>query len=173
MNLLCRHIFVPLLAAAAAVSGFAQAPRQPANQSAAGQTRPVADPAFQKFLRMSPEERQNALAQLPPARQRQILQRLQLYEAMPSTDRERVNTQLEMLRSLPPQRQNQVRRSLLQMQTLPEDRKTVIRAELARLNALPDEERRARMNSEEFRNIYTPTEQAMMANIAQVLPPKD
>ena len=138
----------------------------------AGELHP-GDVALQRFLKMTPEERQNAIAQLPPQTQRQILQRLQQYQTMPPQARERLFSQLELLHSLPPQRQNQVRRSLQQFQTLPEDRKSMIRQEMARLSAMPEEERRARMNSEEFRNIYSPSEQQMMGNMAEVLPPKD
>jgi hypothetical protein len=151
--------------------------RQQANQQARGagaasELHP-GDVALQRFLKMTPEERQNAIAQLPPQTQRQILQRLQQYQTMPPQAKERLFTQLELLHSLPPQRQNQVRRSLQQFQTLPEDRKSMIGQEMARLSAMPEEERRARMNSEEFRNIYSPSEQQMMGNMAEVLPPKD
>ena len=37
-------------------------------------------------------------------------------------------------------------------------------------HVLNDEERRERMNSEEFRNRYTPVEQQMMRNMLQVVP---
>jgi hypothetical protein len=131
------------------------------------------DVAVQRFLKMTPEERQNAISQLPPQTQRQILQRLQQYQTMPPQAKEKLFTQLELLHNLPPQRQNQVRRSLQEFQRLPDDRKSMIRQEMAHLSTLPEEERRARMNSEEFRNIYSPAEQQMMGNMAEVLPPKD
>jgi len=62
-----------------------------------------------------------------------------------------------------------VRRSLRQFAELPEERKAAIGGELDRLNGMPEEERRARMNSEEFRNRYSPAEQQMMSNISEVL----
>jgi hypothetical protein len=77
------------------------------------------------------------------------------------------------LQSLPPQRQNQVRRSLQQFRALPDDRKATIRQELGRLSAMPDEDRRARMNSEEFRNRYSPAEQQMIGNLSEVVAPND
>ncbi len=35
---------------------------------------------------------------------------------------------------------------------------------------MPDDERRAHMNSEEFRNRYSPVEQRMMSNLNEITP---
>jgi len=188
-----RSIAMLVLAAWACASAVAQKPARQAARQAAAQERKAenqakrqaaannnppgelhpGDIALQRFVKMTPEERQNAIARLPPQRQRQILQRLQQYETMAPQAKERVVTQLELLHNLPPQRQNQVRRSLQDLQTLPDDRKVLVRQELAKLSAMPDEERKSRMNSEEFRNVYSPLEQQMMGNIAEVLPRRD
>ena len=119
---------------------------------------------------MTPEQRQKALANLPPAQRENILRRLQNFQTIPPATRERLLTRAERLNSLPPQRQNQVRRSMRQFETLPDDRKTLVGQEMDRLSAMPEEERRARMNSEEFRNRYSPAEQQMMGNISKSFP---
>jgi hypothetical protein len=129
--------------------------------------------ALQRLARMTPEERQRALASLPPPRRREILEKFREFQNLPPTARQRVTPELERLQSLPPQRQNQVRRSLQQFRALPDDRKATIRQELGRLSAMPDEDRRARMNSEEFRNRFSPAEQQMIGNLSEVVAPND
>jgi phage-related protein len=128
---------------------------------------------LQRLARMSPEERQKALANLPPARQQALMRQLQNFQQLPPAARQREVQQAEKLQSLPPQRRSQVRQSLVQFRDLPVERKAAISSELDRLNAMPEEDRRARMNSEEFRNRYSPAEQQMMSNISEVMPPPE
>jgi phage-related protein len=125
---------------------------------------------LQRLAAMTPEEREKALANLPPERRENMIRRLENFRSMPPEARERATTELERLSSLPPQRQNQVRRALRQLQALPDDRKAIVGAELERLSAMPEEERRVRMNTEEFRNRYSPAEQQMLGNLSEVLP---
>lgn len=126
-----------------------------------------------KLSSMTPEEREQALSQLPPARRAQIEQRIRNFQKLPAALQERTLDRLERLNSLPAQKQNQVRRSMNQFKDLPEDRKVAINRELRHMSPMPDDERRAYMNTEEFRNRYTPAEQRMMSNLAEVLPARD
>jgi len=126
--------------------------------------------ALERLERMTPEQRSKALANLPPQRRQEIEQKLDEFDRLPPEERMRNLNQLERMNSLPPQRQNQVRRSLRQFQDLPDDRKLLVRQELDRMAAMPDDARRAYMNAEEFRNRYTPNEQQMMQNLAEILP---
>jgi hypothetical protein len=123
---------------------------------------------LQKLLEMKPEDRDKALQSLPPQRRQNIERRLGEIEKMAPARRTRVLTQLEMLNSLPIQKQQQVRRSIRLLGELPEDRKALIRQELQRMAPMPDEQRREHMNSEEFRNRYSVTEQQMMSNLSEV-----
>ncbi len=63
-----------------------------------------------------------------------------------------------------------LRRSVRQLQLLPEDRQEMIKGEIRRMAPLPDDERRAYMNTEEFRNRYSPNEQQIMSNLAEIEP---
>ena len=65
------------------------------------------------------------------------------------------------------------RRSLNQLNELPEDRKVAINQELRHMLGMPDDQRRAYMNTEEFRNRFSPTEQQMIGNLAEILPARD
>jgi hypothetical protein len=128
------------------------------------------DPALERFSRMTPEQRQKALEKLPPERRQEILRKFQDFQTLPLTDKRRVAEQLERLRSLPPRQQNQVRRALRQLQALPDDRRILVHKEMEHLSVMAETDRRARMNSEEFRNLYSPAEQQMMVNLATLLP---
>jgi hypothetical protein len=126
---------------------------------------------LQKLIDMKPEDRDKFLQSLPPERRKNIEKRLGDFAKMAPAGRTRVLTQLEMLNSLPFPKQQQVRRSLKQLQDLPEERKALISRELHLMAPMPDEQRREHMNSEEFRNRYSVTEQQMMSNLSQVTPP--
>ena len=123
-----------------------------------------------RLMQMTPAEREKALSRLAPGRRQNIERRIGELQKLPPAQQSMVRNRLEMLNSLPPQRANQVRRSLQQFKTLPEERSGQMRQEMQRMATLPDDDRRAHMNSEEFRNRYTATEQQMMGNIMEVTP---
>jgi hypothetical protein len=148
----------------------AAAPR-PAPQ-AKGKQRPQEDPRRQldRIMNMKPEQRQKWLESLPPQRRQNIERRLGEYQKIPTPERKLLGTQLEMLQSLPPQRQAQVKRSMRQFEAIPEERRQQMTQELRRMSTMSDEDRRAYMNTEEFRNRYSPTEQQIMGNISEITP---
>ncbi|HWF10160.1 MAG TPA: DUF3106 domain-containing protein, partial [Bryobacteraceae bacterium] len=83
---------------------------------------------------------------------------------------ERRLNRLERLNSLPPRRQNQVRRSMRDLNALPGDRKKAVNQELQRMSSLPDADRQAHMNTDDFRNRFSPSEQEMIGNLNELLP---
>jgi len=172
-----RAFTVPLLAAMLLTPAFTQQaarPRAQGRQSAQPKAgNHPGEQLFDKLARMTPEEREQALSRLPPARRAQIEKRIQNFQQLPPAAQERRLDRLERLNSLPPQKQSQVRRSMNQLKELPEDRRMAINQELRHMAPMPDDERRAYMNTEEFRNRYSPAEQQMMGNLAQVLPARD
>ena len=126
--------------------------------------------ALERLERMKPDERSKALRNLPAQRRQEIEQKLEQFDRLPAEERTRILNQLERMNRLPPQQQNQVRRSIQQFQALPEDRRVLVRRELDRMAAMPDDARRAHMNKDEFRNLYTPGEQRMMQDLSEILP---
>jgi hypothetical protein len=126
--------------------------------------------ALDRLSRMTPEQREKWLSSLPPARRQRIEQSLREFQKMPPAQQNRLRSQQELLNSLPQQRQNQVRRSVQQFVNMPEERKAVVKQEMQRMAPMSDEERRAHMNSEEFRNRYSANEQQMMGNLMEVQP---
>jgi hypothetical protein len=125
---------------------------------------------LEKLLSMKPEDRDLFLQNLPPKRRQNLEKRLAEIEAMPPARKERVLTRLQMLNRLPPEKQQEVRAALKQLQTLPPDRKAAIGKEMRQMAPLSPEQRQERMNSEDFRNRYSPAELEMMGNLAEVVP---
>lgn len=125
---------------------------------------------LRKLEMMTPEQREKALANLPPERRQQIEQKLERYRSMSPEQRQRALARLERFHALPPERQEAVRRSLRTLQQLPTDRKTAVRQEMNTLRQLPPQERESHMNSDEFRGRYSESEQQMMHDLAEVLP---
>jgi hypothetical protein len=160
-----------LIAGAAFAADQPAAPRggKPAPKAARPAIR-QSEEQFQRFLDMKPEEREQFLRKVSPDRRQNIEKRLREFQKMAPAGRTRVLTELDMLRSLPLPKQQQVRRSLKQLSELPEERKALISRELQLMAPMPDEQRREHMNSEEFRNRYSVTEQQMMSNLSQVTP---
>lgn len=127
---------------------------------------------LEKWNDMSEEEKRKALEKLPPDRRERVRQQLERktenINNLPEAERKRLFDRYQKLMHLPPERQNQIRRSYRQYQELPEDRKQGVRQELDDLSKMPDAERRARINSEEFRSKYTLAEQQMMQDLAEI-----
>ena len=149
--------------------------RQPAaREGAQGKPAPrLANPAtvIQRLMRMTPEERERALEKLPPARQAQIRERLQRFDALPRQEQERRLQLGQMFANLTPEKQDLVRRRIQELNQLPDERRGQVVAAFQRLRRLPDGERQARMASPQFRRRFTPDEQQMLADLADNLPP--
>jgi hypothetical protein len=175
-----RVFVVPVLAGALVDPAFAAqqhaAPKAQGQQQKQQQKQANNHPGEQilgQLSRMTPEERERALAAFPPARRAQIEQRIRNFEKLPPAAQARTLDRLARLNSLPPQRQSEVRQSMKDLQQLPPERKTAIQQELRRLTNMPDERREVRMSSEDFRSRYSPEEQRVIGNLAEILPARD
>lgn len=148
---------------AAGQKGAQQGEQQQANPAAA-------EKQLDRLLKMTPEQRDKALQNLPPAQRQRLNNQLNAVGKWPAAWQNHALARLERLRSLPPQRQNQVRQSLNQFQQAPEDRQEQMAQELRKLAPLQDDQRRELMNTEEFRNRYSPREQQIIGNLAEIEP---
>jgi hypothetical protein len=112
-------------------------------QNAQQRGQPPVNPAkeLERFLGMPPEDREKALAKLPPQQRTRMEQQIQHFENLP-----------------PAQRENQLRR-LEAFQNLPQARRPVVRQEIEDLRALPRAVRIDRLGGEEFKQSFSPEEQ--------------
>ena len=111
--------------------------------------------AIERFLAMSPQERRAALAQLPPARQRQILQRLQALELLSEDERNALRGRQQAFTSLPPLRRQ------------------AVRAELQNLRRMSREDRRRRLGSDEIKQNFSEEERQLLYDVAGDRPPQE
>jgi hypothetical protein len=146
-------------------------PERPAKQNQRKrEPNPGSAENLEKLLKLSPDQRNRALASLPTARRDRIEKSLEVYQKMPESDRSKALDRLRRMQSLPPQRQQQVRASVTKLKTLPPPRHIVVQRQLAQMRSLSDADRSALMNSEEFRSKFTPAEQQIIADICLVTP---
>jgi hypothetical protein len=103
--------------------------------------------AVERFLAMSPEERRQALAPLPPARQRQILLRLRALELLSEDER------------------NLLRGRLQAFSGMTVDRRQAVRAELQNLRKLPRDERQRRLDSDEIQQKFSEDERQLLYGV--------
>jgi hypothetical protein len=104
----------------------------------------IPGPAVQRLLNMTPEQREKALARLPPERRAQIEQRL------------------NRLAQLPPEQRAELQQRYQAFQSLPRDRQDAVRLELQSLRALPPRLRQRRLSSPGFQREYSPDEQRLL-----------
>lgn len=150
-----------------------RAERQAAQKAQRAATRPVpkaGELAVDKLAAMTPEQRQKALANLPAERRERLERNLDNFQKLPPQQQERARQRLEMLNSLPQPRQVIVRQSVRQFNQMPADRKQAINRELRAMAPLSDEDRRAYMNTDQFRGRFSPAEQDTVGHLAEILP---
>ena len=132
--------------------------------------RPGSAENLERLLKLSPEERSRALSSLPPLRRAQIEKRLNTFQQMSDPVRARALEHLRRMQSLPPDKQAQVRASAQKLAVMEQPRRRQINRQINQLRPLSDAERRAAMDTDEFRSQFTPEEQQMIENICLVTP---
>jgi hypothetical protein len=161
-----RHLIIVLLALLLGAGAYAQGPRNPNKGGVHKRT------AIDRWDQMSPEERQRKLERLPPERRKNIEQGLEKYKQLTPEQRRDLRAQYERFSQLPPARQNQVRRLYRQLNQMPEDRRKLLRGEWEQLRNAPEADRRARMNTDEFRGKFSPHEQRMLRDLNDAVSPQ-
>ena len=134
---------------------------------------PTGEEILGTLSRMTPEQRERALADLPQARRDQIEERIRNFQKLTPAQQSRQLEQLKKFNSLSPDRQKDVRHSMQDRSQLPNDRKKAVNQELRRITALPDQDRKSYMKSEDFRSRFSSSEQKMIRNLSEVLPSED
>lgn len=129
---------------------------------------PASPQYLEKLLKLTPEQRNKALSSLPPPRRAQVLAKLDNYQKIPPQQRAKELDRLQRLQMLPPQKRAEVRNALKQFQAVPQPRHQQIQKQINQMSALSDSDRRALMNSEEFRSKYTPAEQQIIGDISLI-----
>ena len=163
---MARFYMAAMLALAAAAT--VQGQRLPARGKVMRPRVPAHTP-IDRWNQMTPSERQNALQKLTPERQKQIEERLKQYNSLPKEERDRLRERYDQFSHLTPVKQDLVRRQMKRFAEVPTERRRILSRELVRLRKASDEDRRSRINSEEFRSRYTLQEQQMLQDLSENL----
>ena len=163
-------------------NGFAQGRKGmgPGRHPAARPERPAKAPKSKRdsaarapideFAHMSPEERQTALAKLPPGRADKVRKQFNDYNNMTPGQQAVARQQLDAFRNLPPERQEGMRKAFSKFSREPADRQQAMRQELNQLRGLPEAERRERLNGPEFNGRFTNNERKIVREMSDLLP---
>ena len=121
-------------------------------------------------MNMNPEQRKKALQKLPPERRQHLEARLLEYDRLTPAQKVKLQGQYQSFRGLPVDQQARLRKLYQRFNNFPLERQDALRTEVQNMQALSAPERRARMNSDEFRNLYNQREQALLAELAKAVP---
>ena len=125
---------------------------------------------LEELNKMSPEDREKALANLSPERRKRIEARLERLQSLSPQQRQRLLQRLETFRQLPPERQESARRLFREFRDLSGERRRLVRLEMQSVRRLSEVERSSRMTSSEFRSRFSPAEQQMIRELSPLIP---
>jgi hypothetical protein len=169
------HLSAAVLLLAVAVSAAEKPPKGPSAPKAHPNSGPGGGPAAPKRARfeqiehlskMSPDQREKALANVPRERRARIEAGLAKWNRTP----EEIKAQEEKFKSLPPEQQKRIRDLSDRIRALPHDRKLAVTQELNHLRNMPDEQRQKRLNSPDLQNRFSADEQEILRETPGLLP---
>lgn len=150
-----------MLAAALAIPAPAQQARK-GGREAARALKPRPPNILDRLEALPPRQRQRVLQNLPPERRQRLQERLQQYDSLPPQERQKLRQELDAFRQLPPEQQQATRDLFREFNQLAPDRRKMISQEIRRLLRMDDPDRRARMESEPFKSLYSPEERKIL-----------
>jgi len=132
--------------------------------------RPVPGAQVQRFLRLTPAEREIAIDKMPVGVQESIRRRLAAFDSLPAQERERQLKLYDAVSKLPRDKQDLVNQRIAEFQQLPQDRKLGIRRVYQLLSGKPEAARQAAIDSPEFKERFTPIEQRIVVDLVKYYP---
>lgn len=136
--------------------------------------RPFAPPKpeqLERLRRMSPEEREQALQNLPPGRREMVQRRLEALERLPKAQRQRLENSYAAFQEMEPDQQREVRRLLREFnQSFPSDSRMVARTMVRRMRGMNAEERRQFLDRPAVKEKFTEAQRDLLRDMAEKLP---
>ena len=123
-----------------------------------------------RFQRLTPRQRQQALRQLSPERRKAFEQRLNRLNQLPPKQRQELRKEYQLFRQLSPERQDSFRRLYQRVNKLPKDRRQLLTREFRSLRGLSPQRRLERLSSDEFRSKFSPADRRLLEEMTKTLP---
>ena len=124
-----------------------------------------------RLYQMSPEERERALEKLPDPRREAIRKQLEYFDSLPKEQQQVMLGRTERFAALPPEKRRAFMQQMQALNQLPQERRQLVGGALRRLQSMSDLERANVLNSQQFRNRFSPQEQKIIADLSEVLLP--
>ena len=105
---------------------------------------------------------------LPPQRQQQLMNRLREFNSRPPEQRQQILNRMETFEHMTPQQQQQARNLFNQYRALPEDQRNKVSQAYRRLRGMPPAARNDLLNSDEFKNNYTPEQRDLLRGMTDL-----
>jgi Protein of unknown function (DUF3106) len=127
--------------------------------------------AFEKFRRLTPEERKAALNNLPPQRREIMERRLEEWEKMTPEERQRVEGSYARFQEMTPERQQEVRLLYRRFsETFPAERRPQAQMTIRRLKGADPEERKRILESKRYQQSFSEDERKLIEQMVNELP---
>ncbi len=124
-----------------------------------------------KMRQMTPEEREQVLKNMPPARRQMFERRLEQWNRLEAEQKQRLQGSLETFRSLTAEQQQTVRGLYRKFsETMPEEKRGDGKRMLVRLRNLDPAEQKTLLNAPRVKARFTDAERELLAEMAEKLP---
>ena len=127
-------------------------------------------PQIQRFLRMTPQERDIYIDKAPIANQQRLRTLSDNWEKLPPEERDRRLQLFDSVTRLSKDQQDILNQRLTEFEQLPPSRKVAIRTAYQRLSEVPEADRQAWYDSPAFKERFTPTEQQIIIDLVKYYP---
>lgn len=167
-----RVISVVALAAFLSVSAFAD-PQPALKRKGPGFVGPTPD-LVERFSRLTPSERREALGKLPPERRLMMERRLENWVNTPPEERQRLQGSYARFQEMTPERQQEVRQLFRRFsETFEPERRPKAQHAVRVLKKADPEERKRFLGSRQFQNNFTEDERKLIEQMANDLPDRE
>ena len=133
----------------------------------------------EQLMTLSPEEQREFMhdnprfQKLPPQQQENIQRRLEEFNKLPPAQRETLRGRYELFRQLSPEQQERARTLYRKWNEQPVERRQELRRAIRHLRESTPEERKVRMESEQFRGRFSEGERELLRGLVELAPDRD
>jgi hypothetical protein len=105
---------------------------------------------------------------LPQQKQNELVNRLREFNSRPPEQKQQILNRMETFEHMSPQQQQQARNLFSQYRAMPEDQRNKVSQAYRRLRGMPPSARNELLNSDEFKNNYTPEQRDLLRGMTDL-----
>jgi hypothetical protein len=129
---------------------------------------------LRKYMALPPNQQEQQLQHdpsfrsLPPEKQNHLMDRLRNFNSQPPEKKAKILDRMETFEHMTPAQQNQARNLFQRYHGLPNDEQNKVSQGYRRLRGMPPSARNEYMNSDEFKNNYSPEERDLLKGMSDL-----